>query len=260
MRFLYDGGNRCELREQFDLERAINFGLLPSIYLSTSPAEDLQSYVGLYLKEEIAAKGLARNIPAFSRFLTVAALCNSKLINYTNIANDAQVARSTVQEYSEILKDTLIVYAIPAWGKSQKRKPISTSKHYSFDVGVARILQKRNFIDLNSPEFGEAFETYIFHELRTFVDYNQIEEFHYWRSTSGFEVDFILADEIAIEVKASKNIAGQDLKNLKALREERKLKDYLLVCCEKEPRLVDGIKIMPWRMFLQELWAKNIAR
>lgn len=244
----------CELKNNFELERAVNYGLLPSVYLSDTPEENLKSYVGLYLKEEIADEGVTRNIPAFSRFLTVAALCNGKIINYTKIANDAQVARSTIQEYFEILKDTLIAHELPAWDKSQKRKPIGTSKFYLFDAGVARVLQDRSLIRLNSPEFGEAFEAYIFHELKTFADYHQIDKLHYWRSVSGLEVDFILADETAIEVKASKNVSNQDLKNLRALREEKKLKNYIVVCCEKEKRVVDNIKIVPWQIFLEELW------
>jgi uncharacterized protein len=251
----------CELKNQFSLERAINYGLLPSIYLSTTASEDLRTYIGTYLKEEIAAEGLTRNIPAFSRFLTVAAHCNGKMINYTKIANDAQVARSTVQEYFAILKDTLLAYELPAWTHSQKRKPISTAKLYLFDLGVARILQDRNTINPNTPEFGEAFESYIFHELKTFADYHDIDKLNYWRSISDLEVDFILGDEIAIEVKGSKNIAPQDLKNLKALREEQKLKKYILVCCEQVPRVVDGITILPWQLFLDELWGngKNLA-
>ena len=248
----------CELQKKFDLERAINYGLLPSVYLSATPEQDLQSYIGLYLKEEIANEGLTRNVPAFSRFLVVAALSNGKIINYTKIANDAQVARSTVQEYFEILKDTLLAYELPAWNKSKKRKAIGTSKIYLFDPGVVRVLQDRNLININTPEFGEAFEAYIFHELRSFIDYHNINKLHYWRSTSGLEVDFILANEIAIEVKASKNVATQDLKSLQALREENKLKDYLLVCCEPKKRMVDNIKIIPWQLFLKELWQLKI--
>jgi len=245
----------CELKDNFELERAINYGLLPSVYLSDTPEEDLKSYIGLYLKAEIANEGLTRNIPAFSRFLIVAALCNGKIINYTKIANDAQVARSTVQEYFAILKDTLIASELPVWDKSQKRKAIGTNKFYFFDAGVARVLQDRSLIRANSPEFGEAFEAYIFHELKTFADYHQIDKLHYWRSTSGFEVDFILNDSIAIEVKASKNLSDQDLKGLRALREENKLKNYIVVCREEQRRVVDNIVIIPWQMFLEELWA-----
>lgn len=243
-----------ELGKKFDLTRALNHGLLPSIYLSEMPDEDLEAYIGAYLKEEVASEGLTRNIPAFSRFLEVAGLCNGQIINYAKIANDAQVARSTVQEYFAILKDTLLVYELSAWNKSKKRKAISTSKMYLFDTGITRTLQSRGHVRMGSPEFGELFETYIFHELNTFCDYTGFSELHYWRCRSGFEVDFILAGKTAIEVKASKTIGPHDLKGLKVLMEERSLKKYVLVSLEKVSRKVDGIEILPWNTFLTNLW------
>ena len=247
-----------ELKERFDLSRAINNGLLPPIYFSDIPDEELKAYAGTYLKEEIAQEGLTRNVPAFSRFLEVAALCNGKLINYTNISNDAQVARSTVQEYFQILKDTLIAHEVSPWKKSRKRKPISTSKFYFFDTGVCRFLQNRLKIKPGSPEFGEMFETFIFHEVKTYSDYSNLGEVSYWRSTSGFEVDFILGNT-AIEVKASKTIAKNDLKGLMALSEEEKLKNYILVSLEDKERTIGKIKILPWKKFLENLWEGEIG-
>ena len=249
----------CELKERFNLLHAINYGLLPPIYFSDEPEEDLKAYAGIYLKEEIAQEGLTRNIPAFSRILEVAALCNGNLINYTNISNDAQVARSTVQEYFQILKDTLIAYEITPWKKSKKRKPISTSKLYFFDTGICRFLQNRSKMKTGSPEFGEGFESFIFHELKTCADYSSLGEIHYWRSKSGFEVDFILEDT-AIEVKASKTIGKHDLKGLIALQEEQKLKNYILVSLEDKERTVDKIKILPWEKFLTRLWGKELIK
>ncbi|MCX5795358.1 MAG: ATP-binding protein [Elusimicrobia bacterium] len=248
-----------ELGKSFDLERAVNHGLLPSIYLSDDPDEDLKTYVGTYLKEEIAAEGLTRNIPAFSRFLEVAALCNGKMVNFANIANDAQVARSTVQEYFHILKDTLLAHEVPAWRKSLRRKPITTSKFYLFDPGVARVLQHRGRINPGSPEFGEAFEHFLYHELLTYAGYRGAGEVRYWRSTSGFEVDFILGDATAVEVKAGKTVSPQDLRGLQALREEGGLKHYVLVSGEKTARVADGIRILPWQEFLTQLWGGRFS-
>lgn len=240
--------------KNFDLLRALNHGLLPSLYLSEQPEEDLRAYAGTYLKEEIAAEGLSRNIPAFSRFLEVAALASGTMINLSQIASDAQVARTTIHEYFRILEDTLIAYTVPAWKRSLKRKPIGTAKFYFFDVGVARQLRNQGWIRERSPAFGEAFETYIFHELKSCVDYRGKGEIAYWRSTSNFEVDFILNGRTAIEVKGKEIISRRDLAGLRALQEEKLLREYLVVCLENRARIVEGIQILPWRDFLNRLW------
>ncbi|MEC7417210.1 MAG: DUF4143 domain-containing protein [SAR324 cluster bacterium] len=133
----------------------------------------------MYLQEEVAAEGLARNIPAFSRFLEVAALYNGTLLNYANIANDAQVPRSTVQEDFRILEDTLLAHTLPAWKRGVRRKPITTSKFYFFDTGVVRTLRNQSEIRERSPAFGGAFETVLFHELRSCLDYSGSGSLHY---------------------------------------------------------------------------------
>ena len=119
-----------ELGSNFDLNRVIERGAIPSIYFSDDPQSDLHAYTGSYLQQEIVAEGATRNIPAFSRFLKVAALCNAAIVNFTNVANDAQVPRTTIYEYFEILKDTLILHELPPWKRSIKRKPLSSSKYY----------------------------------------------------------------------------------------------------------------------------------
>jgi uncharacterized protein len=242
-----------ELGDNFNLNHAMQRGLLPSIYFSDDPRADLESYAGLYLQQEIMAEGATRNIPAFSRFLKIAAHSNGGIVNFTNIASDAQVARTTVYEYYEILKDTLILRELPPWRKTVKRKPLASSKYYFFDVGVVSALQGRPFLP-GTPEFGEAFETFIMHELSCFSDYVSGEPLSFWRSTSGFEVDFIIGDHTAVEVKAKENVSTQDIKSLRALREEKQLKRFICVCLEKRSREVDGIKILPYTEFLTSLW------
>ena len=242
-----------ELGDRFDLNRAVNRGLLPSIYFSDDPRADLEAYVGAYLQQEIVAEGAARNVPAFSRFLKVAAYCNATIVNFTNLANDAQVARTTVYEYFEILKDTLVLHELPAWKQSKKRKPFSSSKYYFFDAGVVAALQEREFRP-GTPEFGDAFETYLMHELSSYVDYVSSESLSFWRSTSGFEVDFLLGDHTAVEVKAKANVSLQDLKSLKALAEEKKFKRYICVSLEPRARQVGDISVLPWKSFLGALW------
>jgi predicted AAA+ superfamily ATPase len=241
-----------ELGDNFNLNRAMQRGLLPSIYFSDDPRADLESYAGLYLQQEIMAEGATRNIPAFSRFLKIAAHSNGCIVNFTNIASDAQVARTTVYEYYEILKDTLVLRELPPWRKTVKRKPLASSKYYFFDVGVVSALQGRPFLP-GTPEFGEAFETFMMHELSSWSDYVSGESLSFWRSTSGFEVDFIIGDHTAVEVKAKENVSTQDIKSLRALREEKQLKRFICVCLEKRSREVDGIKILPYAEFLAAL-------
>ena len=132
-----------ELNRHFDLFKVIERGLIPSIYFSDEPRSDLQAYAGSYLQQEILAEGTTRNITAFIRFLHVAALCNATIVNFTNVANDAQVTRTTFYEYFDILKDTLLLYELPAWRKSKKRKPLASSKYYFIDISPYK-----EFLDL----------------------------------------------------------------------------------------------------------------
>jgi predicted AAA+ superfamily ATPase len=239
--------------------RALLSGFIPPHYLSNSPEEDLRSYVGTYLQEEIAAEGLARNLSAFSRFLETASTLNAKLINYTNVANDAQVPRPTVRLWFQILYDTMIAYELPSFTSTFKRKAISTAKFYFFDIGVTRMLRRLPPPLPESSDFGELFEQYIFLELKAYIDYFQPgSRITYWRSTSGYEVDFIINKDIAIEVKTAQLLQERHLTGLRALREENLIKRFICVCREDRPRWIDGILVLPWQEFLQRLWAKEL--
>ena len=242
-----------ELGEQFDLARALGHGLLPPIYFSDNPEEDLAAYAGDYLKEEIAAEAVVRNIGAFSRFLGTAALEHGRMVNFAHIANDAQIPASTVRAYYDILKDTFIAREVTAVTETRKRKAISTSKYYLFDIGLARHLQGRKGLAPGTPEYGESFESFIYQELAAYCSYNQLDPPSYWRSKSGFEVDFVFQG-LAIEVKAKTNVGIRDMRGLAALREEGITKRHLLICMEPMQRLVEGIEVMPWEFFLDELW------
>jgi predicted AAA+ superfamily ATPase len=248
-----------ELGASFDLARAIGRGLLPSIYFSDDPRADLEAYAGTYLQQEIAAEGAVRNAPAFSRFLRVAALCNATVVNFTNVGNDAQVPRTTVYEYFDILRDTLILHEIPAWRHSRKRKPLVSSKYYFFDIGVASVLQGRS-PNRGTVEYGAAFETWLLHELIAWRDYVSGESVSFWRSASGYEVDFVLGDHTGVEVKATDNVSPHDLRSLRAIAEEKILKRLLCVCLEPRARKVDGIEILPYTEFLTALWEGEYSR
>ncbi len=245
----------------FRLDRALNHGLVPSHYLSEDPDEDLASYVGRYLTEEIAGEGVSRNLPAFSRFLQVASTMNGQMINYSAVANDAQVSRSTVQNWFQVLYDTLLAWEIPSFNRTVKRKAIETAKFYFFDTGVVRSLRRLPTVVPQQTEWGELFEQFIMMEIKSWLDYFEpLGTLHYWRSTSQFEVDFILNNQFAIEVKSAARISNKHLSGLKALRDENICSAFMIVCSEERPRIEDGIEILPWRTFLEQLWQGRFSK
>ena len=248
-----------ELGEAFELDKALNYGLLPGVWFSDDPEEDLSGYVTLYLEQEIMQEGATRNLPAFSRFLEIAALSNGEQINYQSISSEAQIPRSTVQEYFKILKDTLLAREVPVWRKGKSRKTVETAKFYLFDTGVTRRLQRRSPIAQGSPEYGHAFESWVLHELCSYADaFRRDAEIAYWRTRTRIEVDFVVNGEIAIEVKATRNVSGNDLKGLRFISDEGSFGKRLLVCNEPVEREVDGIAILPWRSFIDRLWSGEL--
>jgi predicted AAA+ superfamily ATPase len=241
----------------FDLLRLINHGGLPSIYLSDEPDEDLIAYVDTYLREEIKAEAVTRNVAAFSEFLDIIARSNGQELNYEGFASDLQVSPGTLKNYIQILEDTLIGFRLPGFTETAKRKSTSRAKHYLFDLGVTRSLARAGRILPQSRAFGDAFEHFILLELRAHLAYTRSTvAMCYWRSTSKFEVDVLLGHHVAIEIKAMSQPTDKHLKGLRALAEERIFKRYLLVCTSDiERRTTDGVEILPWRVFLNRLWS-----
>jgi len=184
-----------ELAGQFSLDRMLNRGPLPPHYLSEDAHEHLAAYVDLYLKEEILDEGLSRNLPVFSTFLRAAAIGDTEVTNFSNIARECGVASSTVRGYYEILEDTLIGAFLPAYTRRAKRRVLHAPKFYFRDVGVVNHLARRRSVEAGSETFGKAFENWVFHELSVHVRTTSIPyEIAYWRLSSGIEVDFVLGD------------------------------------------------------------------
>lgn len=247
--------------EGFDLERAMVSGLLPPHYLSSNPLEDLRAYVADYLKEEIAAEALTQNIPAFAEFLRVAALTSGELINYVNIARETGISHKVVRTYFQILEDTHLGFRVAPWKHSTRRRMILTEKFYLFDVGVANYLARRQ-PRVGSAEFGKAFEQYLLMELRAYQAYRDPElPITFWRTSSGQEVDFILGEKaLALEIKAAARVHEGDVRHLTTLREDGPVKHSVVVCLEQEPRRIGrGIEVLPWRLFLDRLWAGELV-
>lgn len=236
-------------------------GGLPSIADSPEPVEDLKAYVGSYLQEEIRGEGLTRAIEPFSRFLEVAGQVNTELVNFANVGNDAQVPARTVREYFQLLEDTLVGHVLSPFQSTSRRKPVSTAKFYFFDIGVANALAGRHHIAPGTTEYGRAFEHLIFLELKAYLDYQRRNEpLTFWRTQSKLEVDFVVGDRLAIEVKTTAHVSPQMLNGLRALHEELPLEHRIVVCNEREPRRTpDGVWILPAALFLQKLWAGELV-
>ena len=259
VRYVLHGLTAGELGLDFDLDRMLNHGTLPRIYEATRPRRLLAAYVADYVKEEIAAEALVRNLPAFSEFLNVAALSDTEIVNFSTIARDCGVSSPTIKSYFGILEDTLLGRWLPGYTKRPKRRVIAAPKFYFSDVGVVNFLARRGHLDRGSELYGKAFENWIFHELSAFNDYRECyADLAYWRLASGIEVDFVVGlMEIAIEAKATVKVTRDHLKGLRALiKDHPSVARRLIVCLEpRRRRTEDGIEILPVDAFREELWS-----
>ena len=249
----------------FDLLRALNTGLVPSHYLSADPRRSLHAYVLDYLQEEIRAEGLARNVPAFSRFLDSLAFSNGELTNYSNISRDCGVDAKTVKEYYQILVDTMLGYIVEPFSKRAGREVITAaSKFYCFDAGIPNALAGEGISQLKGDRAGRLFENFILTELMAYRSYAALEfPIRFWRTKTGLEVDFILGESVAVEIKLTERVDKTELRGLAAFVEEHP--GYRAVLVSREPRarrvaIKHGktVDILPWKQFLDELWGGKI--
>jgi uncharacterized protein len=261
-RFELFGFSARELGASFDLCRMLNHGTLPRIYHSARPVRLLHAYVADYLKEEVMDEGLVRRLPPFSGFLNAAALSDTGQLNYTNIAREIGVSRETVRGYFDVLCDTLIARMLPAYRKRPKRRLSVADKFYFHDVGVVNFLARRGELQPGSELFGKAFENWVFHELCCCNAYlERYAEFHYWRLSTGLEVDFIVNDlACAIECKSSSNVQSAHLKGLRELKAEHPTVGRRIVvsCVPVSRKTEDGIEILSVADFLDVLWGGGL--
>lgn len=256
------GFSAGELGALFSLERMLNHGYLPPYYLHERPLDLLEGYVDLYLKEEILDEGVSRNLPVFASFLRTAAIGDTEITNFSNIARECGVAASTVRGYYEILVDTLVGDFLPAYTRRAKRRVVHAPKFYFHDVGVVNYLVRRSKVQPGGESFGKAFENWVFHELSVYKrTRNRALPLHYWRLSNGAEIDFVVGDaEIALEAKGKDRLHGGDLKNLRMFKEEYPtVRHRMVVCLESQRRVTDdGILILPYQEFLTTLWGGGL--
>lgn len=241
---------------EFDIDRAVTFGMLPPHYLAKNPSRLLAGYINVYLKEEIKEEALVRNLDAFQRFLEVAALTDGEIVNNANIAQDCGVRATTVNAYFDILEDTLMGYRIPAFRKVMKRRLMQAPKFYYFDIGVANHLLHRKELVRGSADYGHAFEHLVILEIHAWLQYTHSEEeLSYWHTYTGIEVDAVIGDaRVAIEIKSAEEIQRRHLKGLKAFADEYPESRRILVSLDKLSRTIDGIECLYVLDFFKTLW------
>ena len=245
----------------FNLDRALNNGMLPRHYLAADASKRIQSYIGDYLQQEIVEEAIVRQLGAFTRFLQVAALSNTEIVNYTNIAQDCGVSAKTVKEYLAILEETMLGFYLPAFNRVVKRRLIQSPKFYYFDVAIANHLLHRTPLQAGTDVYGHALEHLVIQELRAYLSYYYGDDktISYWRTLDNkYEVDAVIGDaEMAIEVKSSDNIISSDTKGLKAFGEEHPDAKLILLSMEERPRKLNNIEVWPVNQFLTRLWGRK---
>ena len=253
-----------ELGDEFDLSQALRWGSIPLVWNSPNRKETLTAYVQMYLKEEIKAEGLVRNLSGFARFLPVAAVLHGQVISVAGAAREAEVGRTTLSGYLDILEDTLLAFRLPAFEARLRVRERKHPKLYWVDPGLARAASN-HFGEPYPEERGALLEGYVASLLRACRDYlGLFDEFSYWASATAksTEVDFLLTREdryVAIEVKASSRMLDAHLKGLRAIGDLKGLEKRILVYLgERTMKTPDGIHIWPFARFVDNLDVQSL--
>ena len=244
-----------------DLARALRYGTLPAIYLDTQAYEitTLEAYVSTYLREEIQAEALVRQVDRFARFLELAAQLNGEPINFTKLGRQCSVTTKTAQEYFSILVDTLVCMRLDGWAHSLKRQLLQAPKFYFFDCGVVGALtgELRSEVKPSSFRFGRLFETLLIHEMQRRSDYLDLGlRFNYWRDKDGHEVDVIVSRTsaqplMAIEIKSSSQPSAEDLTSMALFTAEYPGVPLYCLCTTPRAFMLGTITVLPWLEGLQ---------
>ncbi len=244
----------------FDVERAVQNGMIPRHYMVANARNRLRGYIDLYLKEEIAEEALVQNIDDFTRFMEVAAIMYGEILNYEKVASDCEVSANTVKSYYQILVDTLLGFEVPAYRKVIKRKLYKASKFYYFDVGIANYLTGRHHLAPKTPEYGHAFEHLVMQEIRAYLGYTGSEEtLSYWHTYEDLEVDAVIGDaRVAIEIKSTDHVDHDNKKGVMEFAKEHPDTKQILVSRDRISRRSGDVDLYYVTDFFKALWAGEI--
>ncbi len=247
----------AELGVEFSLDVALRDGLIPLVVAANTPGKTLESYVSLYLKEEVKEEGLVRDVGAFARFLEAISFSHGSILNLSNIARECHVSRKIVENYLSIIEDLLLGYKLPVFTKRARRAMTVQPKFYLFDAGVYYHLRPKGPLDSPDEVSGMALEGLVLQHLKAWCDYSDVQaSCYFWRSRGGSEVDFVLYGEqhfYAIEVKNSKQIHPKSLRSLKVFMTDYPTANAMLLYRGTEKLIVDGILCWPVEDFLLHL-------
>ena len=251
-----------EIGDIFQLQDVLRYGTLPVIFTmeGRDKVRTLKAYTETYLKEEILAESIVRNIPAFSRFLELAADQSGMSVNYNNFARETGVASKTIREYYQVLEDTLIAFALQPYLKSARKRLVSHPIYYMFDLGVLNALCRRLESEpvKGTDLYGRLFEHFILLETYRMIRYSEKDwPMYYWRTTQGAEVDLVIEtgrDLLGVEIKSRGQIRPSDLRGLFSFLGEHRGAKGICVTTADRPYEVNGIECLPWQEFLHKLF------
>lgn len=252
-----------ELKDSFRLDDVLMYGSLPEVITASNSAEKqgfLRTYALNYLKLEVQAEQWVRKMEPFRRFLPIAAQMNGKILNYSNIAKDIGVQTQTVQNYYDILEDTLVGIRIPGFHRSVRKQQHHAPKFYFFDLGVRRALD-RTLDVLLKPEtfaFGEAFEHLVFIELyRLSVYRNHDFEFSYLLTKDGAEIDLVVdrpgRPVALVEIKSKTRVDERDTASLEHFRKDFHKPDLFVLSNDPNPKKIGHVRVLPWKQGIGEI-------
>lgn len=253
----------AELGEGFDLQRALQIGMVPLVWNAPDPSASLRAYASLYLREEVQAEALVRDISAFARFLEAISFSHGSQINLAELARDCHVGRKTAEGYLGVLEDLLLCFRLPVFSKRAKRLLVAHEKFYFFDAGVYRSLRPTGILDRPEEVAGMALEGLVAQHLRAWIDYRASgASLSYWRTKAGTEVDFVVyGPDVfwAIEVKHAARVSTRDLRGLRSFREDYPEATACLVYMGADRLVIDGIVCMPADAFLAGLHPDRVS-
>lgn len=246
-----------EIGDDFNLDHALKFGLLPSAVTNQDPKEYLEGYVQTYLREEVLQEGLTRNIGTFTRFLEVASFSQGQVLNFSEIARELSINRLIVASYFGILEDLLLAIRITPFTRRAKRKMIAHEKFYFFDTGIYNILRPTGPFDKQEELQGAGLETLFLQSLLAINDYLKLGyKIHFWRTSTGSEVDFVIYGPSglhAFEIKRSNKITTTSLKGLKNFQEDYPEAKLYILYLGKNKEYHNDIQAIPFQEALQNL-------